>query len=112
MREAGGLADLQAELRADGYGVDVVMAGWSGNRDPDPEVVAQAVEYVTDPDDPDRNFPVFGTTTTRISEVMDYRGDYPARCVLNPDRTIAWCGHGHGRIDEAREAAKDAWDAR
>lgn len=111
MSEAGRLADLQEELRDDGVELDVVMLIWDGTSAPEPGLVLDAADYFTDADDPDRNFPVLGASTGQLTELMDYESDHPARCVVNPDRTISWCAHGHRYDGQERQAILDAWSA-
>lgn len=58
---------------------------------------------MADLDDPDRNFPVVGSTLLQLQTVFQYDGSHPGHCLIDPDRVLAWCAHGHGLEDVVRE---------
>jgi hypothetical protein len=107
MNEAGGLDDLQVEIRALGVDFDVVVAGWRGDQEIELDEIIEESEFVWDNGDPDGEVIALGARRPDINQVKDFDGDRPARMLLDPDRKITWLGHGHGRAAEARQVIID-----
>ena len=68
-------------------------------------------EAITDPTDPNRNFPVLMTTEADIQLLHNYGGGHPGHAVLNGDREIVYLGEGHGVEAATRQAIIDDWNA-
>ena len=68
-------------------------------------------EAITDPLDPDRNFPVLMTTEADIKLLHDYFGKHPGHAVLNGKREIIYLGEGHSVEAATRQAIIDDWNA-
>lgn len=111
MDEAGRLGELQARLREQGVAASVLLAPYESSSfgEPEAEETLEFVERYVDADDPDANYPVLTTNEDELSALMPWEGDRPKRCILSPEREIAWCGHGHGNEAAFEQAALDLW---
>ena len=92
-------------MRGRGIAFDVAMPLYEGATGEIPtrdEVLSFAAD-MADPADPDRNFPVFASSLVQLENVFQYDGMHPGHCLLDPDRVIRWCVHGHGLEDVVRD---------
>ena len=113
MNEAGGLDNLQVELRSMGMpfvGTIGVYQNRSGN-DPTPDDITAAVDYFIDDDSADRQLPVISVSNAGLRAHTPFDGSHPGRTIVAPDGTVVAHFGGHGNGNEARQAVIDAWEA-
>jgi hypothetical protein len=92
-------------MRARGIAFDGVEILYEGPdaTDPTAEDVVDFAGDMADPGDPDRNFPVVPATRLQLEAAFRYDGMHPGHCLLDANREIVWCAHGHGLEDVVRD---------